>query len=56
MITCTDMNHNQSSSSDYFMPPDLTAFEPQVLSSTMDSDHGDVLSVGFADDDLQFEF
>lgn len=68
MISCTDdhMNHNQSSSSDYFMPSDhLTAFESHrhmtVLSSTMESDPGDVLSdvidsVGFDDDVLQYDF
>uniref|UniRef100_A0A5B6YQB1 Putative WRKY transcription factor 70 n=1 Tax=Davidia involucrata TaxID=16924 RepID=A0A5B6YQB1_DAVIN len=42
------MYHNQSSSSDYLMSPDLTAFESSgpmtVLSSG--SDHGDVISSG----------
>ncbi|KAF3447904.1 hypothetical protein FNV43_RR08611 [Rhamnella rubrinervis] len=67
VMSCTDhMNHNQSSSSDYLMPSDdLTAFESHrpmtVLSSTMESDHGDVLSdvmdsVAFDDDVFQFEF
>ncbi|KAH7514776.1 WRKY DNA-binding transcription factor 70 [Ziziphus jujuba] len=63
-IPC-DINHNQSSSSEYFMPHDLKGFESQrpmaVLSSSLDSDHGDGLSgvmdpVDFDDEILQFEF
>lgn len=56
-----DMTHNHSSSSDYLVSPDRTAFESfcnmAVLSSPMESDNGDVISgVDFADDDLLFEF
>jgi hypothetical protein len=58
-----DVTHNQSSSSDYLVSPDQTAFDSfynmTVLSSPVESDDNGVL-VGsvdhFADDDLMGAF
>ncbi|GFY83864.1 hypothetical protein Acr_03g0006380 [Actinidia rufa] len=40
------LNHIQSSSDDYFVPPDLTVFESCGPLTGSDHDHGDVISSG----------